>query len=264
MPDPANTIGNELVYQFKGQIFKENQGKIPQKEDGFTGKTDQITPWETLSELVWAYRNKDVKKIKSLYNKNSQSKVSSVFEGENSTSALNTLSQCGEVKVLMGFEYQNGYYAIIETENLGITSNYFVLEKGKYKLSVLADKNPASWNIALYWKYKPKEFMQPAKITFPDSISITDTRNMVFDLTNQGNWIIVFSDKVGEPVLAYAQDGGYRDNDNQWKQISFPFKASNLISKGRYTLYAIESNYPIQVVNVGMQEKAKPISIIVY
>jgi len=264
MPDPENTIGNEYVYRLKGQIFKDNDGRIPSLQDGFNGKTAQSTPWETLSELVAAYKAKDVKKIKSLYNKSSQAKVSAIFEGENAQNALNTLSQCGEVKILMGFEYQNGYYAIVETENLGINSNYFILEKGKYKLSALADKNPASWNLALYWKFRPKEFLKPVKISKPDSIALNETRNMVFRLSSQGSWIIIFRDKAGEPVLSYAQDGGYRDNDNKWQQVSLSFGAANMIAKGNYTLYAIESNYPVQVVNDEMKSKALPIIIKVY
>jgi len=264
MADPANTVGNELVYKLKGQVFSDEEGNIPLISEGFSGKTNQATPWETLSEIVAAYQKKDVKKIKSLYNKSSQAKVSSVFEGENAQNALSTLSQCGSVKVLMGFEYNDGYYAIVETENLGINSNYFVLEKGKYKLSVLTDKNPASWNLALYWKFRPKPFLTPLSISKPDSISISEVKNMIFGLSMQRNWIIIFQDKIGEPVLVYAQDGGYNDNDNKWQQVSILFNADKLINKGNKTLYVIESNYPIQVVNENMFEKALKFQLKVY
>ncbi|HPD63988.1 MAG TPA: hypothetical protein P5050_00355 [Bacteroidia bacterium] len=264
MNDPEHTSDNELIYKLKGQIFNENEGYIPTASDGFNGKTTQSTPWETLSELVFAYMKKDVRKIKSLYNKSSQEKVSKVFEGENAQSAMQTLSECGKVKVLMGFEYQGGYMAVVETENLGINLNYFVIEKGKYRLSALADKSPVSWNIALYWKFRPQPFKTPTFLNIPDSISLTESKSFIFNLSASRNWLIVFRDIDGEPVFSYAQDGGMRDMDNSWQRVTLNISGKDFISKGKHTFYVIESNYPVQVVNPVMKTAAASFTIKVY
>lgn len=264
MNDPEHTSGDELVYQLKGQLFNQDEGAIPQIANGFTGKTQMSTPWETLSELVYAYQKKDVKKIKSLYNKASQEKVSRVFEGEHASVALQTLSNCGKVNVLMGFEYQDGYLAVVESENLGINLNYFVPEKGKYKLAALNDKSPVSWNIALYFKFRPQPFKTPVLINIPDSISVNDIKNFIFGLSSPGNWLIVFRDKDGEPVFTYAQDGGLRDMDNAWQRTTLMINGKDFISRGKHTFYVIESNYPVQVVNPLMIKQAISFTIKVY
>jgi hypothetical protein len=264
MSDSINTVGNNLVYNLKGQIFGQNGVLLPALSDGFSGNTNRSTPWETLSELVAAYQQKDVGKIKDLYTKESQQKVSQVFEGENAPKALEALSMCGKVKVMMGFEYKNGYYAIVETEKYGVNSNFLVLEKGKYKLSMLADKSPISWNIALYWKFKPEPFKKPTVTFVPDSISLSVPKEMVFNISTPKNWVIVFTDKLGSPVTVYAQDGGINDAENLAQQVKFVFDARSFVIKGDYTLYVLESNYPIQVVHEEMKDKASAIKIKVY
>lgn len=264
MSDSINTVGNNLVYNLKGQIFGQNGVLLPALSDGFSGNTNRSTPWETLSELVAAYQQKDVGKIKDLYTKESQQKVSQVFEGENAPKALEALSMCGKVKVMMGFEYKNGYYAIVETEKYGVNSNFLVLEKGKYKLSMLADKSPISWNIALYWKFKPEPFKKPTVTFVPDSISLSVPKEMVFNISTPKNWVIVFTDKLGSPVTVYAQDGGINDAENLAQQVKFAFDARSFVVKGDYTLYVLESNYPIQVVHEEMKDKASAIKIKVY
>ena len=264
MKDSLNTVGNNLLYKLKGQQFGENGINLPQISDGFTGKTNQATPWEVLSELIYAYQQKDVKKIKELYNSASQEKVVKVFEGENAQAALTALSECGKVKALMGFEYKNGYYVIVETEKYGINYNYLIKEKGKYKLSMLEEKSPLTWNIALYWKFRPKPLIKPNIVMMADSILLTEKKELVFKEANPKNWVIIFSDRVGTPVTAYAQDGGFNDEDNLSQQIKIAFEARALITKGIYNLYIVESNYPIQVVNEDMKEKAIPVKIKVY
>lgn len=264
MSDSINTVGNNLVYNLKGQIFGQNGVLLPALSDGFSGNTNRSTPWETLSELVAAYQQKDVGKIKDLYTKESQQKVSQVFEGENAPKALEALSMCGKVKVMMGFEYKNGYYAIVETEKYGVNSNFLVLEKGKYKLSMLADKSPISWNIALYWKFKPEPFKKPTVTFVPDSISLSVPKEMVFNISTPKNWVIVFTDKLGSPVTVYAQDGGINDAENLAQQVKFVFDARSFVIKGDYTLYVLESNYPIQIVHEEMKDKASAIKIKVY
>jgi len=264
MKDSLNTVGNNLVYRLKGQQFGENGINLPLLSDGFSGKSNRSTPWETLTELVAAYQQKDVRKIKELYNSTSQEKVSKVFDGENAQVALDALSACGKVKVMMGFEYKDGYYAIVETEKYGINSNYFVKEKGIYKLSYLDEKSAITWNLSLYWKFKPKPFLQPAIVTLADSISFTETKDFNFKVSAAKNWVIIFSDRVGSPVTAYVQDGGYRDDDNLEQQIKLAFEAKILLSKGNYNLFILESNYPVQVVNEEMKAKAVPFKLKVY
>lgn len=265
MDDEDNTKGDSLVYILKGQLFENKEGEIQKTTEGFNGQSNRSTPWETLTELLSAYESRDINKIIDLYDNSSQAQVEAIFKGQNAEQVLDQVSNAGDVYVLAGFEYKKkGYYAISETKNLGIVANYFVKVKGKYKLSALQDENPLSWNIALYFKFKPEPLVPPELISYPDSVNVNDDIKLEFQLKDEGRWIILFRETVGEAAVRLVEDNGTGDEDLSLGRVSISIQTKVYFNIGEYELLSQESNYPIQRVTTDIIPNALKIPIKVY
>lgn len=264
MDDVEHTVNDSLKYELIGQIFTDGEGKIQKLSEGFTGSTNRSTPWETLSELIAAYETRDVSRILELYDANSQGQVESVFLGSNAELIWNQLSDIGNIEVLAGFEYKNGYFAISESEKLGIVSNFFVKENGQYKLSSLDDSNSQSWNIALYFKFKPEPVLVPQLFAQPDSVSLGEDLELEIKLNKSGNWIILMNESVGEPTIRFIRDNEYGDLNSNPGIIKLAVPTKPYFNKGVTIIRLVESNYPIRSVAADIVALSGKLSIKIY
>jgi hypothetical protein len=264
MDDPDNTVKDELVYELKGQKFDKEGYTVQTVNSGFDGVTKRSSPWETLTELFAAYQSKDAKKILDLYDPKSSQKLKTILDGPDGAAVLDAFSKVTELKILMGFEYQNGYLAVVDGKEIGVQLNYFTKINNQFFLTQLDDKSPASWNIALYWKYRPEKLVAPILQTKLDSLSIKESKTLVFELGAPGNWITIFKDVEGQPTLFFLQDGSENDRNTSSKLVEIKMKGASLITTGKYKLFAVESNYPIRSVSKKMIENATKFEFKVY
>ncbi|NTW33542.1 MAG: hypothetical protein HGB12_13125 [Bacteroidetes bacterium] len=256
MIDSIHTKNDSLIYNINGQIFKSNAGHIMVISEGFNGATKKETPWETLTELVAAYQNKDVDKIIGLYSANSQNLITTLLKGDSSKVFLDYLSKVKKVDVLIGFEYLNGYYAIIETD-YGIKSNYFIKENGVYKISALDDKGTMAWNLSLYCKFKPEPLLKPIILTQIDTINFKDNKDFSAKLNKKGNWLIIFKNNPGEPIMLRCMDNfNGMDMNNEEGLITVKIAGKFFFKPGLYSLYIVESNFPATMVSETMIKNA--------
>ena len=246
--DSLNTKNDSLFYNLNGYIFKTDKGHIQTISEGFNGNSQKVTPWETLTELLAAYQKKDVNKIIGLYSANSQDKIKNYLTGERSSEFLEYLSKIKKVTLLLGFEYLNGYYAIIQTD-YGIKTNYFIKENGQYKLSALDNNGPLIWNLSLYFKYKPEPLLKPTILTTIDTLKYDDNKDFSVKLNKKGNWLIVCENYPGNPVIFKCLDN-YPDMDNNNKDgiITVKITGKQFFTPGLHSLYIVESNFPVTMV----------------
>jgi hypothetical protein len=155
--DPTNVVGTNYLYKLDGQVFGGSvEGHIQTFTEGFSGKTDEGTPWKTLTELFAAYQKGSLESdIRPIYSEKTSSDFLRKMYGDKETEAR-MQAECSafsSMEVLMGFDYSDGYLAIIKVGykdgHYNIMPYYFVLEGSHYKVSqiVLRKMNPMLINI---------------------------------------------------------------------------------------------------------------------
>ena len=201
--------------------------------------------------MISAYSNKNVAAIIDLYDARSKAKIRGVLSGSQGKEFLEYVSQAvnANLKILGGFEYQDGFMAYTKDDINGLHENFMVKENNKYKLASLDDKLPTGWNIALFLKFDPKPVIPLKNIQLPDSLQIDDSVNIKVSLPEAHRWVAVYADTVGEPIRLIVQDNGADDHDPMDKQISFYLEARRFIGPGTYTFYISSFNYPVQRVS---------------
>jgi hypothetical protein len=265
MADEKNTNGDFITYNLYGQMFENNENNnIQTLDEGFSGITDRSTPWKTLTELLAAYNAQNRDKIIELYNVATKSKAIEVYTGNTSNEILRNFSGVKNVNVLVGFQYLNGYLGIIEIEGIGINTNYFVQENGQYLLSALDINEPIVWNLTAYLKYRPEPLNRPDIVSRIDSLKWNEEKTIYFKLNKPSNWILLFKNKVNNPVLYGVQDGSEEDIDKSPGSIEIRLKGSRLLENGNLTIYGIESNYPVITVLNYMFDNATSFQIVSY
>lgn len=264
MNDPTHKNGNELVYKYNGQIFDKTDGQIPTKEDGFEGNTKRSTPWETLSELLLAYREKNFDKILSLYTVTTQDQLITLLAGEKKDKFLNHVSKISKAKILAGFEYKEGVLVIYESKELGISSCYMIKKKKKYVLSSFNDDGPEAWNLSLYFKFKPEPVVAPLMQTSLDSMGSTETKRIDFKLSRPNNFVTICGEKVGQSVLYNIKDNSEYDLNPEPGIVGIDFNKSKSAMPKQYMLYMAETNYPLTMVSETILKGAKSFTFKVY
>ncbi len=146
--DPTFLIGTNYIYKLNGQIFSSPaEGHIQSVAEGFSGKTDESTPWKTLTELLAAYQNGNQEnEIRALYDDTSTNFLNMVYGSEQMKARFRTMTgSITGMQVVMGFDYSSVYLAEVRLDYKDGTYQVmpfdFVLEANKYKLSAFQDKN---------------------------------------------------------------------------------------------------------------------------
>ncbi len=264
MNDPTHKIGSELVYKYNGQLFDKTDGQLPAKEDGFDGTTKRSTPWETIGELIYAYREKNFDKILSLYNLTTQDQLIALLAGDKKEKFLNHVSKITEAKILAGFEYKEGILVIYESKELGISSCYMLKKKKKYVLASFNDDGPEAWNLSLYFKFKPEPITVPLIQTPLDSFGSAETKRIDFKLNKANNFITVCGDKLGQAVLYNLKDNSEYDLNPEPGVVGIDFNKTKSAMPKEYTLYIAETNYPLTMVSEPIIKAAKGFTFKVY
>lgn len=262
-PDASHKSGDNLIYKFTGQVFGPGMDGQLQLE-GFSGKTDRKTPWETLTELVNAYKRKDYEKIMSLYSKVSRDDLDAMLAGDMKDKYLNHIGKIQSAQIIAGFEYKGGFLVIYQAKGIGMSTCYMTQSKKKFLITAFKDDGPESWNLSLYFKFKPEPMKQPELITKMDSFEVSDSKSFSFRLSKPGNWLVVFKDKVGEGTLYNAQDGSNGDVNKEEGVMDVEFNSRKVSSNKDYTLYAVETNYPVTMVTETLIKNAMRFGFRVY
>lgn len=115
--DPNHELGLNVKYTLENsQLFTEQAtGHIQTIEEGFSGTTDRSTPWRTITELVAAYQRQDIDAVRSLFTEESQSKIDEILaDPELKERYFEFMQAIQSVNVLVGFDYKDGYFAMLE------------------------------------------------------------------------------------------------------------------------------------------------------
>jgi len=158
--DKAFEVGSNVVYSVTGQIFTNAaDGHIQTTAEGFSGKTDESTPWKTLTELLAAYQNGNQEnEIRALYDdETSTNFLNMVYGSEQMKARFRTMTgSITGMQVIMGFDYSGAFLGEVRLNYKDGTYQempfYFVLKADRYKLSAFQDKNtnPMLTNIGLF------------------------------------------------------------------------------------------------------------------
>jgi len=157
--DPNFLVGTNYIYKLNGQIFSNpTEGHIQSVAEGFSGKTDESTPWKTLTELLAAYQNGNPEnEIRALYDDTSTNFLNMVYGSEQMKARYQTMTgSITGMQAVMGFDYSGAYLAEVRLNRKDGTYQfmpfYFVLKDNKYKLSAFQDTNtnPILTNIGLF------------------------------------------------------------------------------------------------------------------
>jgi hypothetical protein len=154
--DPAFEVGTNVVYTLYGQICTNaSAGHIQTVAEGFSGTTDKLTPWKTLTELLAVYQQGATSNsIRGLYSAESQPFIDEVYN-TNGTSRLYTFGlSVTNMQVLLGFNWSNGVYAVAALGSQGNpvdTMPYFFIHTNcQYLLSEFDIADPKLINIGIF------------------------------------------------------------------------------------------------------------------
>ena len=250
MTDASATMRDDtLVYDLKGKQFGDEGVKIIRIINH-----SMSTPLETISELVDAYAKKDKERIVSIYNSSSKDQVSAYINSSEGIGFLDYVYKAANanIKILAVIEYLDGYIVFVKDNIYGSHMNYLVNEGGTYKLSILDDKKPTSWNINVYFSTGPKPLIPIQHVMLPDSLGINDSLRVSLPVAEGGRWIAIYSGNVGEAIPLLVQDNGHNDLDPALKKISFYLPGSIFIHPGIHSFYIAAFNYPVNVISSGM------------
>jgi len=248
--DTAHRVGDHYSYDVTGQVITDTITYQLQP----ISTSDRSTPWLTLQELYGAYRIGDLKKIKSLYTKESQKQINGFLASkEDEDNFLSIVKQNTAMRPYFGMEYDNGFIVLMETAP-GHTERFFLKQvSGAWLLMVYDEKDiPTVNNVMTYYTCRPLPPLAPEIVLgIPDSLTYADLPFITFKLKKNSDWVSIFIPQLGIAVPMRAQDNGFNDNDNTSGVIKMVFYA-NKIQAGDYELEAIETNYPMITVNAAM------------
>jgi len=268
--DPGKTINDKIVYYLKGQIFKgEKEGILQTVSEGFSGKSDKSTPWETLTEMLASYHAKNLDKMITLYGAAEQKTLRKMPISE-SKKLMEKHGQIKKIKINLGYQYKKGFLVswIDPTRKIPGLS-FFKKIKGKYLLSSVdvGENDKLFWNVGLYLTHAPKPLLRPKLKKGFKTISENQKKKLSLKLKNKGYWLTIFTSKVDSQVLFTVQDNdvasnkNFRDLNKKSGLVELEFNREMFSQKKDYQLYAIESNYPIWKVNKTMIDKALVLNI---
>jgi hypothetical protein len=163
--DPDFLVGTNYVYKLKGQVFLNPlEGHIQTLSEGFSGKSDESTPWKTLSELLATYqKGSSESEIRAIYSDLSGSFLSKVYSNEQMKSRYQAVGlSIVNMQAVLGYYYADGYLAQVRLTfkdgRQEVSQFYFVTDGVKYKMSSLRIKkmDPSLINIGLFLNKKPR------------------------------------------------------------------------------------------------------------
>jgi len=247
MDDSVNAFNfhDTLIYNLNGQIFPGGY-LLPKNSRG----QKLSTPWETIAELVDAYKKRDRQRIVDLYNYTSADKVAEFLNGADANSFLDYVSKSANasLKIMGGIDYGNGIVVFVKDSIHGVHLNYLVKEGPTYKLSTLEDDKAVLWNIMNYFNYVPKPPVAVKGIGLPDSLNINGAVDVRIRVPEAGDWVGIYLPTPGESIRLLVQDNGPHDLDPDKNVIEFSIPGVIFITPGTYTFYIASFNYPAQRV----------------
>ena len=262
--DSLHLKNDSFRYNYKGIIFKGRDGHIPDKIDGFTGKGNMSTPWQTLAEALYNYQNRDFENVQKLYTKSSRPMMDEMLKGTRKDSFITMMAGIKEINVLSIFDYADGMVAIVDMKGLAINPVYFVKQKKKYYLSSLVDKDRSAWNIAMYLNYAPLPFISPQIQAVPDTIVAEDTAvTMSFRLSKPGDYLVMGPATPGQSIIYLCKDNSPLDLDTRPGSVKIEMTAYYMRHAGIVPLFAVESNVPVMKVYNSMINGGKKFQVFV-
>ena len=242
----AIELNDTLIYEVKGQFFDPTLPVRPGRR--FTAPA---SPWQTIFEMADAYAKKDANRIRILYNTASRAKIDAVLNGTQSSAFLDYVSKAtrSDLRLIGGMDYRQGILAFSSDSAFGPHLNYLVKEGGVYKLSALDDATGTSWNLGLYFKFRPGPIIRISNLTIPDSLIISDSIRLDLRVSNPESWIAVTPDQIGGMVPCLVQDNGMNDRDPRKGYVSFLLRGSHFIVPGDYRFNINNFNHPVQKIH---------------
>jgi hypothetical protein len=157
--DIGHLIGTNYVYQLDGQLFSDNKGHIQTVTEGFDGKTDEGTPWKTLTELLAFYQNSGSKdNLAGLYDETATNYVNLMYGTDQMKERFQGYGRSIiSMQVILCCKYSDNYYlAFIRLDykdgHHDVIPYFFTLIGAKYKVASVNLGKPSPWllNIGLY------------------------------------------------------------------------------------------------------------------
>jgi hypothetical protein len=159
LSDPKYLVGTNLIYKLNGQIFSNPiEGHIQTIAEGFSGNTDETSPWKTLTEVLAAYQHGSPEnETRAFYDDTSTNFLKMVYGNDQMKARYQTMTgSITGMQAVMGFDYSGAYLAEVKLEYKNgshvVMPYYFVLNANSYKLCAFQDTNtsPMFTNIGLY------------------------------------------------------------------------------------------------------------------
>lgn len=157
--DIGHLIGTNYVYELDGQMFSHDKGHLQTVAEGFSGKTDESTPWKTLTELLAFYQNGGSKNdLAALYDETSTNFINLVYGTDEMKGRFQAFGHSiVGMQIILGCKYSDNYIAAYVRMDYrdghhDITPFFFTAAGAKYKVIALnIDKPvPSFQNIGLY------------------------------------------------------------------------------------------------------------------
>ncbi len=129
----------------------------------------------------------------------------------------------------------------------------------------IVDTSAILWNSGLYFRFKPKPIKEVNLVQQLDSVPLNGEQRLVFNVSQPGNWILLYKYQNKSPVLIRVQDGDTNlDLESLPSVVEIKLDRRNLSGVKIYEILAAESNYPIYMVNEELIKKAIRIQFKVY
>jgi hypothetical protein len=158
MSDIGHLVGTNYVYELDGQMFSDGKGHIQTVTEGFSGKTDEGTPWKTLTELLSFYQNGGSKKdLAALYDETATNYVNLMYGTDEMKERFQAYGRSIiNMEIILGCKYSDNYLAFIRIDykdgHHDITPYFFTLIGTRYKVAAvnLGKPSPSFLNIGVY------------------------------------------------------------------------------------------------------------------
>lgn len=255
--------GDSLHYPFTGIVFREGQGRLPGKKENFNDENAaRQTPWHTLAAAVYYYQQKDFNSVLELYTKESRAVIDKMLTPSKKDSFIAMMSAIQDAEVLVGFEHEGGFVALVDMKGVATNPVFFVKKKKQYYLSTIHDKGKAVWNITTLYTYKPGPFVTPQLISAPDTVRSTDTAVILsFRLQKPGDYLALAPGAAGQPMLHMCKDNSPLDQNPIPGMVSLKMSPIDFRSIGPVEILAVESNYPVVKTFDAMRPKAVKLTV---
>lgn len=153
--DEGHAICDSMfLYELEGVVFTDSLSGLITYENGITDCSQKSTPFESLCELLGAFKASDFETIKSCYPPEDQDYLNNVFTLDQITDYLNFVSLIYQISVRFTLEMDGGILVIADTyyETGEVVSSpyYFILMDGQWFIRVKEDNSPMTTNIGLY------------------------------------------------------------------------------------------------------------------